>query len=322
MSNMGKPQKVVNTEWSFSNNTPLISVCIPLYNGEEKIAKSLQSVLKQTFTNFEIVVVDDGSTDQSRFIVTSMMKEDARIRLIIHEKNFGRPYARNTCLRECRGQYIAFLDADDTWNCDFLKHMLHALNETAEASACFCAYLRLSVASNTRRLCKPVISDDMVRQMLSGCNFHPTLAMLARKNAFDEIGYFDTNLKRGQDRDWLLRFFAAGKKSVTINNQLAKYNFNSQRKVTLQELKERTAFSSKYKERTSFFSKYSVLYRKYGLYFYLKHKSHHYLSLAFLCFSSGRFIIGTACFLVSFVYHPYECARNLVSQVVEQSNSH
>ena len=94
----------------------MISVVIPLYNKEEQIADTLQSIFAQTFQDFEIVIVDDGSTDNSVEEVEKF--DDSRIRLI-HQTNAGVSAARNRGIEEARGELIAFLDADDEWKPEY-----------------------------------------------------------------------------------------------------------------------------------------------------------------------------------------------------------
>lgn len=96
----------------------MISVVIPLYNKEKQIAKTLQTVLDQTCQDFEIVIVNDGSTDGSVGEIKKIT--DSRIRLI-NQKNGGVSAARNRGIEEAKGEHIAFLDADDMWNRDYLK---------------------------------------------------------------------------------------------------------------------------------------------------------------------------------------------------------
>lgn len=96
----------------------LFSVIIPLYNKEEHIFETIQHVLSQSITSFELIVVDDGSTDNGPSIVESI--QDSRVRMI-HQENAGVAAARNRGIRDSRGQYICFLDADDIWERDFLE---------------------------------------------------------------------------------------------------------------------------------------------------------------------------------------------------------
>ena len=110
-----------------SNENIFFSVVIPLYNKEKYIKKTLDSVLNQTYSNFEIIVVDDGSTDKSCEIIESI--KDDRIHLI-HKKNGGVSSARNRGIQEAKGEFIAFLDADDEWLPNKLEkqYILHKKN--------------------------------------------------------------------------------------------------------------------------------------------------------------------------------------------------
>jgi glycosyltransferase involved in cell wall biosynthesis len=102
---------------------PLVSVIIPAFNAEATISATLASVLKQTWTSFEVIVVDDGSTDRTAEIVEDIARTDIRIR-IYRQKNLGAAEARNAGVRESAGEWIAPLDADDLWNPDTLEREL------------------------------------------------------------------------------------------------------------------------------------------------------------------------------------------------------
>ena len=102
----------------------MISVVIPLYNKEKQIAKTLQTVLNQTYQNFEIVIVNDGSTDGS--VEEVLRISDSRIRLV-NQENGGVSAARNRGIDEAKGEYIAFLDADDLWDIDHLEVLYQLL---------------------------------------------------------------------------------------------------------------------------------------------------------------------------------------------------
>lgn len=103
-----------------SGDKPFFSVVIPLYNKQNYVQETIKSVLEQSFQDFEIVVVNDGSTDKSATVVESI--EDKRIRLI-HQENAGVSVARNRGIKEAKADYIAFLDADDIWLPEFLQTM-------------------------------------------------------------------------------------------------------------------------------------------------------------------------------------------------------
>jgi teichuronic acid biosynthesis glycosyltransferase TuaG len=109
-------------------HTPLISIVIPLYNGERFIAQTLESVLAQTYRTIEVIVVDDASTDNGREIVRHYGAEDSRLKLIESATNFGGPARpRNIGIEAARGEFIAFVDADDVWKPHKLQTQLDFL---------------------------------------------------------------------------------------------------------------------------------------------------------------------------------------------------
>lgn len=109
-----------------NNKIPLISIVIPLYNKEHEVERAINSVLSQTFSNFEIIVVNDGSTDKGPDLVRAI--KDPRI-TIIDQANSGVSAARNRGIAESRAGLIAFLDADDEWETDFLETIMHLKNK-------------------------------------------------------------------------------------------------------------------------------------------------------------------------------------------------
>jgi len=108
----------------------LVSVVMPAYNSEKYIGDAISSVLKQTYPFFELIIVDDGSTDRTREIVSSF--SDERIVLLTHEKNRGVAEARNTALKKARGKWVALIDSDDVWLPERLEKLLLILNERSE----------------------------------------------------------------------------------------------------------------------------------------------------------------------------------------------
>ena len=109
----------------------LVSVIIPVYNGEKYIKNCLENVLSQTYKNLEIIVVDDGSTDRSAEIAAGYP-----VKIVAHERNSGLSAARNTGIDNAQGDYIHFMDVDDLLNTDFYKSMVEAIVSTGSDIAC------------------------------------------------------------------------------------------------------------------------------------------------------------------------------------------
>lgn len=122
------------------NNNQYITVIIPLFNAEKYIGETIESVIEQTYQNWEMIVVDDCSTDSSRTIVKEYENQDSRIKLVESESNFGGPSRpRNIGLENAKGEYIAFLDADDTWLPNKLeKQMLFLKQNKVEFTSSDC----------------------------------------------------------------------------------------------------------------------------------------------------------------------------------------
>lgn len=109
--------------------TPLVSVIVPLYNTEAYIRRCLESLREQTLQDMEIIVVNDASTDHSPELVSAMMKEDKRIRMVSHEENRGLYHARLTGVEQAKGQYIGFVDSDDYVSRDFFRELAENAQE-------------------------------------------------------------------------------------------------------------------------------------------------------------------------------------------------
>ena len=151
---------------------PKISVVIPLYNKEKSIASTLRTVLNQTFSDYEIVIVNDGSTDYS--VAEAGKVQDDRIRLI-HQQNAGVSAARNRGIEEAKGELIAFLDADDEWSPEYLFTQYHLYQKYPQCDVFACNYANrtLSCSENTIELNiaphnRPYLDVVWVRKYHSG----------------------------------------------------------------------------------------------------------------------------------------------------------
>ena len=192
----------------------MISVVIPLYNKEKSVRETLESVLAQTYTDYEVVVVDDGSTDNSAQVVQSIITKckmsniKCQIRLF-SEPNGGVSSARNFGIEKSRGEYVAFLDGDDVWDKDFLKSMAELIDEYPGKSIYGLG------CEQIKRGEKPVLKDSYYRGE-SGWNyatmaFTGSSACVNKKDAI-EVGWFDTRMTHGEDIDmwWRLMLLHGG----------------------------------------------------------------------------------------------------------------
>jgi glycosyltransferase involved in cell wall biosynthesis len=201
------------------DETPLVSIVIPVYNSARTILRALQSVSIQHFSNYEIVIVDDGSTDE---ISTVLQGIDLPIHYFRHDVNKGEAAARATGVQKSRGAYIAYLDADDEWLPGKLKLQLDAVSMIdAPIKACIAStyvedgHGRISLNENVQ----PV---SWVRELMLGCHMDPGTTLVVTRTAFDEIGYYDTDLPRYTDWDWMLRYAQRGFPLITIRQPLGK----------------------------------------------------------------------------------------------------
>ena len=119
---------------------PVVSVVMPAYNAEKYIEEAIHSVQAQTMTNWELIVIDDGSKDKTGGIIRGIAKKDCRIRYIKNETNVGVAKTRNTGISISRGQYVALLDSDDLWYPEKLEKQL-VLAEESDADVVYCSYV-------------------------------------------------------------------------------------------------------------------------------------------------------------------------------------
>ncbi len=117
----------------------MVSVITPTFNSEQFIAKTITSIVEQTYQHWELIIVDDASTDKTRTIIEAFAKKDNRITLITHAQNQGAGIARNTAVKNAKGDYIAFLDADDLWRPNKLEIQLQFMKEN-NVNVCFSSY--------------------------------------------------------------------------------------------------------------------------------------------------------------------------------------
>lgn len=174
---------------------PQVSIITPCYNASRYISQTIDSVLTQTFTDWEMIIVDDGSKDDSSEIVEKYVKKDSRIRLI-QQPNGGSASARNHGIREATGRYIALLDADDLWLPQFLEKQIEFMKEK-KAICVYSSYKRID--ENSNEILKPLICRPFVNyKKMQITNFIGCLTGLYDSSKYGKK-YLDEKLKSIRD---------------------------------------------------------------------------------------------------------------------------
>lgn len=207
-------------------NLPHVSIIMPCYNAAAHLARSIGSVQAQTFGDWELVAIDDGSGDDTAARLAAMAADDPRIR-VFTQPNGGVSRARNRGLSEARGRCIAFLDADDDWHPDFLAHMTAALQVRPDAVLAYCGWQNIGLSGGRAQPFVPpdYETPDKREKLFAGCRW-PIHATLTRREAVTAAGGFDTALKNAEDYAMWLRI--AGRAPITrVAAVLAFYHFHS-----------------------------------------------------------------------------------------------
>ena len=209
--------------------SPYFSVVIPAYNAEQTIVEALESVLAQTETDFEVIVIDDGSTDETLHVLLKRFAGNERIR-IASQPNSGVAVARNFGVSEAHGELIAFMDADDIWHPEKLAR--HASIHTRQpdlaasfARVCFCSdsegqlragRTKSSVPERDCRL-EDVIIENVVCTMSN---------LVLKRTAFNMIGGFDSTMRHVEDQDLLARLLGQKYRLLGIPETLVGYRMS------------------------------------------------------------------------------------------------
>lgn len=203
-----------------SETIPLVSVIVPSYNYGRYIGETLESLIAQTYTNWECVVVDDGSTDNTKEVVSKYIERDTRINYF-YQENRGLSAARNSGIKYSTGKYIQLLDADDLIDNEKLERQFKYLEENPEVDILYGDVLFFSAINDNR---PEIIKEAVGAQSghTSGKGRHVLLALLQtnimvcnsplfRRSVLKDVTHFDENLKSKEDLDFWMRCAAANK---------------------------------------------------------------------------------------------------------------
>lgn len=188
---------------------PFFTVIIPLFNKEKYIKKALKSILNQTFTDFEVLIVNDCSTDKSLEIASEFVSE--KIQIIQHEKNSGLAATRNTGIKKAKSNYVTFLDADDLWKPTFLEKIFNLIQNFPEARIFGTNYEEVwdKTVKNPHNN-----SDSLPENFVGYVNFfkinikqglynHGSVCL--HKEVYENVGFYNENIQLSQDLDFNIR---------------------------------------------------------------------------------------------------------------------
>lgn len=192
-------------------NIPAIDVIIPVYNGEKYIRQAIVSVQKQSWKNINIIVADDGSTDNTLSIISALSQTDSRIK-VLGLGHRGVSATLNTAISNADAAYISFLDADDLWHEEKLEKQMHALSE-GTAGICFCMIQEFESCSPEEPRTHSARQEPMKGYFKT--------AFLGKRNIFATFGLFDENVAIGDFIDWFGRIIRAEEPVIMIDEVLA-----------------------------------------------------------------------------------------------------
>jgi glycosyltransferase involved in cell wall biosynthesis len=184
---------------------PRVSVVIPTYNRAPLLGRAIQSVLNQTYQDFEVIVVDDASTDNTEGIVKGF--NCGKIKYIRHEKNKGGAAARNTGIKEANFDYIAFQDSDDEWLPEKLEQQMNIFKTVPpDVGVVYTGFWRVEGIKKTYIPSSQVrLKEGYIHYSLLEGNFVTTPAAVVKKECFEKAGAFDESLPRFQDWELWIR---------------------------------------------------------------------------------------------------------------------
>jgi glycosyltransferase involved in cell wall biosynthesis len=273
---------------------PKVSVIIPSHNRAVFLQGAIDSVLQQTYQDFEIIVVDDASLVDVRGIINSY--HDSRIRLMRHAVNMGEAGARNTGISNSQGEYIAFLDDDDEWRPEKLALQVALIeNSSPKVGGIYTGYFRVDAyEKRVKSIAVPSKRGDIYRDLLESNVIGTPSTVLIRRACIENVGLFDGSVYYGIDHDLFLRI-ARHFDFDYLEELLVKYHIHKERLTNNPEIvsKGLEAMSCKYGKERGF-----LLNRKIC--------SIGYVHLGIQFYSIGGMKKGTAAFLKSIRLNPFE----------------
>jgi len=206
----------------------LISVVIPCYNQARFLGKAVQSVLSQSHKELEVIVINDGSTDETEGVASQYLT-DPRFRLI-NQKNAGLPAARNRGLSESHGDFLNFLDSDDWLGEDMIRTLVTALDQNPEIAFAYCDVQVVDAEGEPSGAfsvggARETVNGDIFGSLVL-CGYFPPQTVLIRRSVLDDVGSFDEQLGGHADYDLWLRTTGKGHHALYVDQKLAYYRIH------------------------------------------------------------------------------------------------
>lgn len=222
----------------------MISVIIPLYNKEKSIVSTIESVLTQSYTDWELIIVDDGSTDNSLAVLKDFVAQSHithQTLHIIHQKNGGVCSARNRGIKEAKGEYVALLDGDDIWDTEYLSEQIRMIADYPDAAMWGINYAETYNGQLVRKLATAL--PDGYRGYVENYFQMPTRvsdlfcssSVVIRRKVFDQVGMFDERIKYAEDLDMWFRIIAM-RQVAFYDRYLVYYRFEAENRALRREI--------------------------------------------------------------------------------------
>jgi glycosyltransferase involved in cell wall biosynthesis len=198
-------------------------IIMPAFNAQTTIAKAIMSIKKQTLSDWELIVIDDGSTDRTASIVSTLGEHDRRIQLI-ETSNGGPSKARNIGLEAAYAPYIAFLDADDRWHKDKLWDHAFKFDQDPKLDIAYARVQFFSDQNSNNNTISQIYKGDVTLEQALALNPSCTMSnLVVRRSAIEKFGFFSPDLHFAEDQEWIARAVAKGAKMSAIDKVLVYY---------------------------------------------------------------------------------------------------
>lgn len=273
----------------------LISVVIPTHNRSLMLNRAIESVLKQTYSNLEIIIVDDASTDDTERLV--LQYEDPRISYIKIKDSKGANFARNTGVRSSNGEYVAFLDDDDIWFPNKLFLQVQMLKKNSKLGLVYTGIEVVTEGEDIRYSIKPKFNGDISKNILIDNCIGTTSTVVLRRKIFEKAGGFDEKLPQLQDYDLWIRVAQICEVDFISDNLIYYYVHQSIRQLTSSADKNKSAIE--YIDK-----KYAHLINELPLKLQRKRFCQRYNAMGKRLMKSGNSVKARSLFIKSFRSSP------------------